>query len=463
MYDTPRVLVPHAASDRILRFLTGFSILMILLSLVIAPIDTVLTGLYRICVTPMRLMTDACVIGGTNGALLNAGLIGLISVAIYYFAGVALDGRHIGTYFHAVGISFFGKNILNFWPLIVGVYLYARYKKEPFKNHAHTALFAGALSACVSEIAFSSYLNLPLAVSAPLAVAAGVLLGFVIVPLSAHTQRMHRGYNLYNMGLAAGLVAFVAYSIYRTFVLTPLGVTESATLNAHLLDDHAPALVTFFGLLFAYCLVRGFLMNGKSFRGYGKLLNTTGYHEDYLAEFGLPLVLINFGLLGLMSLLYFLLVGAQFTGLTIGSIACLVCWCALGSTPKNVFPILCGYTLVSFFATWSLNSQLICIGLCFATGLAPIAGRYGFLAGLAAGALHACCVSYTAAFHGGFNLYNGGFTSGLVAIVLVPVLGALKKPRENPVEPVSAEVGVAEAAPAAEAGDANASDSVTLE
>lgn len=460
MYDTPRDLKPHEASNHILLFLFCYSLCMVAISVLIAPVETLLPGLYRICFTPMRLLTDACVIGGTNGALLNAGLIGVLSAAIYYFSGVELDGRHIGTFFHAVGISFFGKNCINFWPLIAGVYLYARYKKEPFKKHAHTALFAGALSACVSELAFSPSLNLPLYISVPLGVAVGVGLGFIIVPLAAHTQRMHKGYNLYNMGLAAGLAALLLYSIYRTCVLGPLGITEPATLNTMILDDHAPELVGFFGLLFLYCLVRGFFMNGKRFSGYGKLLNTTGYHEDYLTEFGLPLVLINFGLLGLMSLGYFLLVGVPFSGLIIGSIACLVCWCALGSTPKNVFPIMCGYTIVSFIATWELNSQLICIGLCFATGLAPIAGRYGFWAGLIAGGLHACCVSYTAAFHGGFNLYNGGFTSGLVAMVLVPVLQAVCKPRENPLEQTPVEV--APAAPA-ENADQSAGNSVPLE
>ena len=65
--------------------------------------------------------------------------------------------------------------------------------------------------------------------------------------------------------------------------------------------------------------------------------------EDYLAEFGLPLVMINYGVLGLLSMGYFLLVGGPVTGLTVGALLCLLCWCGLGSTPKNLLPIMLGF------------------------------------------------------------------------------------------------------------------------
>ena len=42
--------------------------------------------------------------------------------------------------------------------------------------------------------------------------------------------------------------------------------------------------------------------------------------------------------------------------------------------------------------------------------------------GMIAGMLHAILVTTVVTFHGGFVLYNGGYTAGITAIILVPVL-----------------------------------------
>ena len=46
------------------------------------------------------------------------------------------------------------------------------------------------------------------------------------------------------------------------------------------------------------------------------------------------------------------------------------------------------------------------VGLCFASGLAPIAGNYGWWAGILAGGMHYFLVTSIPAIHGGFSLYN---------------------------------------------------------
>ena len=45
---------------------------------------------------------------------------------------------------------------------------------------------------------------------------------------------------------------------------------------------------------------------------------------------------------------------------------------------------------------------------------------------MAAGALHLAVVTGVGGLYEGMNLYNNGFAAGLVCIVLVPVLEALK-------------------------------------
>jgi hypothetical protein len=70
---------------------------------------------------------------------------------------------------------------------------------------------------------------------------------------------------------------------------------------------------------------------------------------------------------------------------------------------------------------WTLSTQAYINALAFATGLCPIAGVYGFRYGVIAGVFSAIICTSTAAMHGGFVLYNGGFNAGLAALILIPV------------------------------------------
>jgi hypothetical protein len=69
------------------------------------------------------------------------------------------------------------------------------------------------------------------------------------------------------------------------------------------------------------------------------------------------------------------------------------------------------------------------IGLCYANGLSPISGKYGVFYGMLAGGLHYLLVSAVPDMHGGFCLYNGGFTAALICIILVPELERFSQPK----------------------------------
>ena len=115
----------------------------------------------------------------------------------------------------------------------------------------------------------------------------------------------------------------------------------------------------------------------------------------------------------------------------------MVCFGANGAHPGNVWPIMVGYVAFSYAATlgfggvFPVNAQAIMVGLCFASGLAPIAGDYGWWAGILAGGMHYLLVTSIPAIHGGFSLYNGGFTALVIAIILVPQLETFCKNREQ--------------------------------
>ena len=71
---------------------------------------------------------------------------------------------------------------------------------------------------------------------------------------------------------------------------------------------------------------------------------------------------------------------------------------------------------------WTLSTQGYMNGAAFATGLCPIAGRYGKRYGVLAGFMSATLCTSTSAMHGGLMLYNGGLTTGITALILVPCL-----------------------------------------
>ncbi|HPV21703.1 MAG TPA: DUF1576 domain-containing protein, partial [bacterium] len=113
--------------------------------------------------------------------------------------------------FTVTGFAFFGKNIFNIWPVLIGVWLYAAYMKTSFRNYLIVALFGTTLAPMVSYLAFGS--GLAIWISVPASMFFGILSGFVLPPLASHMLRFHDGYNIYNIGFTGGF----SCSSYRCF------------------------------------------------------------------------------------------------------------------------------------------------------------------------------------------------------------------------------------------------------
>ena len=134
-----------------------------------------------------------------------------------------------------------------------------------------------------------------------------------------------------------------------------------------------------------------------------------------------------------MILGYYDLVGANFNGITFGILFCMLATCNSGSNPATVWPILLGYVAASYLFrgtaalaggnfAMTIDAQAILVGLCYANGLSPITAKYGWQYGFAAAVVHYCLVTTVPSLHGGFCLYNGGFTAALTCILVVPQL-----------------------------------------
>ena len=191
----------------------------------------------------------------------------------------------------------------------------------------------------------------------------------------------------------------------------------------------------------SYIAVGSFCYPG-SWKTYGRMLTEDQHQADFLKNYGQGPTLLNMGLLGLTILAYYNLIGVPMNGITLGCIFCVVSCFGCGSTPLSVLPIMVGYavgSLVLGSISQALGgdfkdviyAQPIAVGLCFATGMSPICSRYGFLPGFIAAVLHLCMVTMLPSLHGGFCLYNGGFTAAMVCVIVVPQLEKYLRTREE--------------------------------
>lgn len=381
----------------------------------------ILSGMRRLIMTQDSLISDYILIGNMGSAFVNSGLLLFISAMILYFNKQNISGSAFAALFSIAGFGLFGKNLGNVWFSMIGVRLYAYYTGEPFSRYLIPALFSTAIAPVVSEIMYSQLG--PLYFTVPMGILVAVCIGFLLAPIGSQMMNAHQGLSLSNMGFTIGLLSTLIISTLKTFGLTP-------TYKSLWSTGHNTTLAIFLVIIFLCTIAYGFYLNGRSFKGYGELLKFPGrLYTDFVTLTGKGVAFINMGIMGLIGMSFILLIGGDLNGPTVGSILYLFGFSAFGNHPKNTLPIMMGIVLISFTNTLSLQWPSVQIATILGSSLAPIAGEFGILWGLIAGALHASVVQYTGALHGGLNLYNNGFTAGIIATILAPIIEAFRKER----------------------------------
>lgn len=396
-----------------------FPLLLILIALVFNSPQDILDGYIRILLSPSILITDYMVIGNLGSAFLNAGLMMLISLGIVVISNTPITGSVMAALFTVAGFSLFGKNIINIWPILFGVLLYAKSQKQPFSNFTASALFATAFSPMVSQIAYG--FGLPLFEAIPLSVLMGASAGFVFVPLAKHFVSFHQGYNLYNGGFTAGIIGMIYMALLRSFGFnnTPaFHVAEGVNLPVGLF------LLLFFGVMLIMGLRRSINLKASLVTIHR---STSKSGTDFLNEVGIGPTCVNMALLGLIGTAYVLLIGAELNGPSLGGIFTIVGFGAIGKHPKTILPVMLGVFLATRFMVWETSAPASVLAALFSTTLAPISGVYGPVAGLVAGFFHVIIVMNVGILHGGMNLYNNGFAGGFVAAFFVPIVEAVRR------------------------------------
>ena len=401
--------------DRMYSLLWIYTAVLALFGLLLDSPAQILQGLTTIILTEDALITDYVLIAGPGAALINSALVTAISLILLRLSREPFNGFSLVVIGLMSGFSLFGKNFVNIWPILIGSWLYAKLRREHFGKYIPTGLLSTALAPVVSYIALDNGWCTPL-----LGGLVGILIGFILPPLSAYTYKIQNGMNLYNVGFASGLVALILVPL-----ISSLGATPAT--RYHWAEGYDLLFGLALGIFCTALFLLGLLCSGKpawaSWAGYRRLLVTSGRApSDYLRMFGAGPVLINTGINGLIGMTFILLTGGDLNGPTVGGILTIMGFSAFGKHARNIIPVMAGVFLGGVVMHWSLSDSAVQLACLFCTTLAPISGYFGWPFGVLAGFLHSSVVLYTGTPVAGMNLYNNGFSGGLVAIVLYPLI-----------------------------------------
>ncbi|MEA4939941.1 MAG: DUF1576 domain-containing protein [Christensenella sp.] len=417
-----RLRLPARNNDRFpYTVMAAFSMLFLAFGFVSDRPSAIAEGLLRILAGSDVLITDYIAVGGIGAAFVNAGLLMLGATALLRRQGVAFRGITVAAVFLMGSFGLFGKNICNVLPILMGTWLYTAISREPFAEHLHTALFATCLSPVVSEGLFkmggSGWMG------ALFGLTLGLSIGFLIPLLAVHMRQIHGGFSLYNVGFTAGLLGAVYASLFKSYGYIAAPQLHWSTGN------NAP-LAMFLSVLFSISILFGFFISRSPKAELKGIFQKSGYgNNDFLMQYGLGACLINIGLNGIVATCYVLLAGGPLNGPTLGGILTIAGFGASGKHARNVIPLLLGAFLGSVTKIWNINDPAALLAALFGTSLAPIAGYYGWSWGIIAGFLNSSVALNSGVLHSGMNLYNTGFSAGIVAAVLIPLMNAARKAR----------------------------------
>ncbi len=421
-----------------LKLLFGFFSLAFLVAAPMMPDrNSMLSGLWQIVSQPSKISTNYFAVGGYAATFLNMGLVALFCLALYVLFGATATNVSTLAFLLTLGFTSWGINVLNMWPSVLGVMLYSLAKREKYSTNVNAMLFSTGIAPLITELMvrypYAEVVGFR-ASGVALGFFVGLAIGFFLPAGLAHAPKVHKGYDLYNAAVPIGMTAFFLQAVlYRS-----MGVALPAAPAAETLTVASRATVNTFCLVVFGLLVFIALAMGCTPKDYWELMVDKAEASSFSATYGKAAFLMNVGVYGLFILGYYNLIGGTFNGVTFGIMFCMLACCNSGSHPGSVLPIMLGYAAASWIYqalanaaggtfTGAINAQAIMVGLCYANGLSPISRKYGWEYAFLAAIMHYTLVTSVPLLHGGYCLYNGGFTAAFVCLLLIPILERFTK------------------------------------
>ena len=437
--------IKNLTESNFLKLFFGFLTVCFLIAAVCMPDrNQMFTGLWQILSQSNKISANYFAMGGYAATFLNMGLVGLACLLLFIvFKGTPNNVSTLAVVL-TIGFGSWGINILNMWFSVLGVVVYGLVKKEKMGGLVNAMLFSTGIAPLITDLLIR-YPNAETIgfnwLGLGLALLVGLVIGFFLPAGLAHSPKVHKGFDLYSAALPIGMTAFfLNATLFKTMgVALPKALSD---LDPSSMQVASQATANIFCcIVFGLCIVFAFLLGCRP-KDYWKLLTDPALVTNFSGTYGNATFLMNVGVFGLFILGYYNLIGATFNGITFGIVFCMLATCNSGSHPGNVWPIMLGYFLASVVFGWispllggnftlPINAQAICVGLCYANGLSPIADKYGWRYGFIAAVMHYLLVTSVPTLHGGYCLYNGGFTAALICLILVPELEKFFKTKEE--------------------------------
>lgn len=399
-------------------YLEILALLLFVLSFCFEPIGDVFTGYWKILTSSSILLTDYVYIAGIGATLLNVSTVLIFNLILIKILDLKITGPIYSGIIMVIGFSFFGKNLLNTLPILFGIWLFTKYKKIPYKSVILAIFFSTGISPLVSYCFFG--FGFPWYIGLPLGLVCGIVVGFIIPAYSSHTNVFHEGYNLYNTGFALGIISALFYGLFTAFGLK----VEAVNLYD---SSHSLLFQILLGSISISFILIAVITDKDVFKKYFKMLKTSGrLITDYIRDFSIETVMLNFGIMGTFLLALVLIFQIPLNGIIFGSIIAILGCAAFGLHIKNVLPVWIGCAIAiilklvirdGFYLDPVTDLSMI-VAFIFASGLAPISGKYGIVYGLVGGFMHIVLTPLMISLQGGFDLYNNGFSAGFEASIL---------------------------------------------
>jgi len=192
-----------------------------------------------------------------------------------------------------------------------------------------------------------------------------------------------------------------------------------------------------FGIFFLTQVALAFVFQQPAslFRGFFRILfSSSVLITDYIAVGGLGAALFNAGVIGLVSLLSLRIARAELNGAAVAGLLTICGFALFGKNLYNSLPITAGVFLHARLR--KIPYRDVAVSGLFATSLGPLVSELSFglglsvwsgiLAGCGAGIFIGLIILPLADscfhFHQGFNLYNIGFTAGIIGMFATGIL-----------------------------------------
>ena len=361
----------HAVFFFIMVFFIGFAV-------VLEPSAALFEGFIAILRAPDILVTDYVYVGGLGSAILNSALTSLLSLGMLKLFKHDPKSATISNLWLITGFAFFGKNPLNVLPIFFGGWLFAKFMRQKFNVNILTCLVAASLSPAVTQKIFVGADNDILNIG--FAVCMGILIGFIFDPLAKNILKVHDGFNLYNGGFTAGLLAIIITSVFSSYNI-------AYEMNDQWSSGHNLPISIFLIILSLLLIFIGLYVH-RDIRGAFKIaFSLQKHHNDYYPHYG-PVCYVNMGLLGIFCTVIANVLGIEITGLALGAILSVMGFGANGKQIYSASALMAGVALATLISPLSLHNPGVVVAFFFVPCLSPIPAKFGWHWGVIAGLIH---------------------------------------------------------------------------